>query len=196
MTTKPPTITVEQYLAQSSARWHVHAGGRAVRVAGGTRADIGFYVRSRMEANYARYLAWLLAQGEITGWAYEPYTFDFPIARGTRTYTPDFAVWEKGADSPLGTTQPLPRVSSGKWHPAACRIRPPSFWVETKGWLDRPSKTRLRRMARFHPAIDLRVVDGRAMRAIAKSCAGVIDGWEGREHYTRRAGGDSAALRP
>src|SRR3990172_2886201 len=50
---------------------------------GGTRTDLGFYVRSSWEANYARYLKWLQSNGEIIEWHYEPDTFNFDsIKRG------------------------------------------------------------------------------------------------------------------
>ena len=81
---------------------------------GGTRDDLGFYVRSKWEANYARYLKFLQAQGEIKSWKYEARTFEFPVKRGTRFYTPDFEVVKpddtveyhevKGYDYPEGKT--------------------------------------------------------------------------------------------
>ena len=58
------------------------------RAKGGTRKDLGFYVRSTWEANYARYLKWLQLNGQIEEWAYEPKTFEFVgIKRGSRFYT-------------------------------------------------------------------------------------------------------------
>lgn len=51
----------------------------------GTRKDLGVYVRSKMEANYLRYLNLLQVK-----WEYEPRTFYFEgIKRGTVCYTPD-----------------------------------------------------------------------------------------------------------
>lgn len=38
----------------------------------GFREDLGFSVRSRWEANFARYLKLLKEQGEILGWGYDP----------------------------------------------------------------------------------------------------------------------------
>jgi hypothetical protein len=59
---------------------------------GGFREDLGLYVRSAWEANWARYLTWLVSLGEIRKWEYEPETFEFPIRKGSRFYTPDFRV--------------------------------------------------------------------------------------------------------
>lgn len=51
----------------------------------GTREDLGIYVRSKMEANYLRYLTLLKIK-----WQYEPKIFYFKgIKKGTLTYTPD-----------------------------------------------------------------------------------------------------------
>lgn len=53
---------------------------------GGTRKDIGIYVRSKMEANVARYYTFLKIN-----WVYEPREFKFDkIKRGTKYYKPDF----------------------------------------------------------------------------------------------------------
>lgn len=87
----------------------------------GTREDLGIYVRSRWEANYARYLNWLKSLGEIRDWKYEPDTFEFAdIKRGTRFYTPDFKITEKNGET---------------------------VYHEVKGWLDQRSATKLKRMA-------------------------------------------------
>lgn len=118
---------------------------------GGRRADLeGRYFRSRWEANYARYLRWLVSIGEIQGWEYEPRTFTFPLRRGTTTYTPDFAITENDG-----------RV----------------VYHEVKGWMDAKSRTRLARMAKYHPDVSLLVIDEAAYRAIAR-WAGLIEGWE------------------
>ena len=51
----------------------------------GKREDLGIYVRSKMEANYLRYLNFLKIK-----WQYEPKIFYFEkIKKGTLTYTPD-----------------------------------------------------------------------------------------------------------
>ncbi len=51
----------------------------------GTRKDLGVYVRSKMEANYLRWLNFMGIK-----YKYEPKTFYFEgIKRGTTCYTPD-----------------------------------------------------------------------------------------------------------
>jgi len=51
----------------------------------GTRSDLGVYVRSKVEANYIRFLNFVKVK-----WIYEPRIFYFDkIRRGTRSYTPD-----------------------------------------------------------------------------------------------------------
>lgn len=61
----------------------------------GWRDDIGIYTRSKMEANYARYLNLLIEEGRILGWEYEPMIFYFNNL-GYKTspvsYKPDFFV--------------------------------------------------------------------------------------------------------
>lgn len=84
----------------------------------GRRKDLGNqFFRSNYEANYARYLNFLMDNGEpIEKWEYEPDTFEFKnIKRGTRFYTPDFKIYlkdkhieyheVKGWDYPKGITQ-------------------------------------------------------------------------------------------
>lgn len=116
----------------------------------GVREDLGIFVRSGWEANYARYLEWLKARGEIEDWAFEPETFWFEkIKRGVRSYKPDFKVKEKGR----------------------------TYYVEVKGWMDAKSKTKLARMAKYHPSVEVRLVGKKEYQAIAKVMAGLIV-WE------------------
>lgn len=122
---------------------------RTVRA--GFREDIGIYVRSAWEANYARYLNWLKSRGEIEDWEYEPQTFWFDkIKTGTRCYKPDFRVRERGK----------------------------VYFVEIKGWMDPKSKTKIKRMRIYHPDIDLRVIDERQYKATARVVCRIIKGWE------------------
>jgi len=87
------------------------------RSKGGKREDLGgIYFRSKWESNYARYLNFLIANGEpINKWEFEVETFEFKkIKRGTRFYTPDFKITfndgqfefheVKGWDYPKGRT--------------------------------------------------------------------------------------------
>lgn len=117
----------------------------------GRRADLGIYVRSRWEANYARYLNWLKSRGEIRDWSYEPDTFEFPVKRGTRFYTPDFKV----------------TLNSGEIE-----------YHEVKGYMDQKSRTALNRMARYYPHIKVIVVDRDAYLEIRRKLGRVIPNWE------------------
>ena len=89
---------------------------RTIRRGGGKREDLGFYVRSGWEANYARYLKWLVSIRHIARWEYEPETFEFPVKRGSRFYTPDFKITNLD-----GTIE----------------------FHEVKGWMDQASRTRI-----------------------------------------------------
>lgn len=120
---------------------------------GGKRDDLGgLYVRSRWEANYARYLNWLKEKGQIKDWEYEPETFEFKgIKRGARFYTPDFRIdW-----------------ASGK-----------TEYHEIKGYMDARSQTRLKRMAKYHPLIKLLLIQKKEMLEIYKAVGTMIPGWE------------------
>ncbi len=129
-------------------------GGGFSRGTVGRRADLdGLFVRSRWEANYARYLNLLIDQRKILLWLYEPMTFVFDqITRGTRAYTPDFRV-----------TFPDGRI---EWH-------------EVKGWMDTKSRTRLDRMARYFPNERVIVLDEAWFKSASKTIAPLIPNWEG-----------------
>ena len=122
------------------------------RAKGGVRPDIGpMYFRSKWEANYARYLMWLQARGDIDGWEYEPQTFWFEaIKRGVRSYKPDFLVKEKGTE----------------------------YFVEVKGWLDPKSKTKLARMKRYYPTVKVKLFGERDYASLRGKLSRVIPGWE------------------
>ena len=138
----------------ATARMALSTGENAYsRAKGGRRADIGpMYFRSAWEANYARYLNWLLERGEIDGWEYEPETFWFEaIKRGVRSYKPDFRISEKGQ----------------------------SYFVEVKGWMDPKSKTKLQRMKKYHPTVEVRLVDAKQYESIKRAVSRLIPTWEG-----------------
>lgn len=97
---------------------------------GGRRADLdNRYFRSSWEANYARYLNLLVAGGRVWKWEYEPDTFEFPVRRGTRFYTPDFKIF--------------PSASVVSFF----------YYIEVKGYFDAKSRTIARRMKLHHPAV-------------------------------------------
>lgn len=122
----------------------------------GKRADLeGGFFRSAWEANYARYLNLIKRRGIVRSWKYEPRTFWFKrIKRGVRSYTPDFLVTR-----PNGTR----------------------YYVEIKGWMDPRSKTKIDRLRRYYPKIELCVVGRAEYRVIQENFAGAIQLWE----YTR-----------
>lgn len=110
------------------------------------------YYRSRWEANYARYLQWLKEHGQIAAWEHEPETFWFDgIKRGCMSYLPDFRVTELSGDV---------------------------AYHEVKGWMDDRSKTKIKRMAKYHPTIRLIVIDAKEYKLIAKKMSRIILGWE------------------
>jgi hypothetical protein len=119
----------------------------------GKRADLnGLYVRSSWEANYARYLNWLVIQEQIRKWEYEADTFVFEaIKRGTRSYLPDFKITNMD-----GTIE----------------------YHEVKGWMDQKSKTKLARMTKYYPGIKLILIGKDEYYAIKKSIKGFIPNWE------------------
>ena len=53
----------------------------------------------------------------------------------------------------------------------------PTYYVEVKGYMDRVSKTKLKRMAKYYPEVIIKVVGKKEYNSIAK-WKNVIDGWE------------------
>jgi len=112
----------------------------------------GLYVRSAWEANYARFLDWLIEHGVIVRWEYEPDRFVFDaIKRGARSYLPDFKVWAS--------------EKIFEYH-------------EVKGWMDPKSKTRLKRMAKYYPDVRVIVIGRDEYREIENKVGALIDRWE------------------
>lgn len=115
---------------QNVERNYYQVGGRRI------------FFKSKMEANYALYLQFLLEKGEILQWEYEPKTFIFEkILFGTRSYKPDFRVTLKSG-----------RV---EWH-------------ECKGYFDKKSRTKIKRMGIYYPNERVVVIDNDAYRALSK----------------------------
>lgn len=118
------------------------------RTVGATRA----YFRSRWEANYARVLEWLVSRGQIAKWEHEAETFWFDkIRRGSVSYLPDFRVTNID-----GTIE----------------------FHEVKGWMDARSKTKLKRMAKYHPSVKLVLIDSKQYKAISKTLGAAVPEWE------------------
>lgn len=109
-----------------------------------------FFARSRWEANYGLFLEFQKSKGLIKDWWHEPETFWFDgIKRGVCSYLPDFKV---------------------------CTLSGSFEYHEVKGWMDDRSKTKIRRMAKYHPAVMLIVKDAawfKANRGLAKT----VPGW-------------------
>lgn len=115
------------------------------------------YARSRWEANYARFLEFLKERGEIANWEHEPETFWFEaIKRGCRSYLPDFRVTQKTGEI--------------EYH-------------EVKGWMDSRSKTKIKRMKKYHPSVKLILIQAKWFNdAERKKLSAVIPGWEPKTH--------------
>jgi hypothetical protein len=110
------------------------------------------YMRSKWEQQYAAFLECLKQNGEIVDWEYEPKTFWFEgIRRGTNNYKPDFLV----------------KLNNGR-----------EQYREVKGYLDRKSKTKLRRMKKYFPEVDVRLIDGTWFKANAAKLALIVPGWK------------------
>jgi len=119
---------------------------------GGKREDLeGLYVRSSWEANWARYLNWLTKQGMVESWEYEPETFEFPIKRGSKFYTPDFKV----------------KFASGKLE-----------YHEVKGYMDQKSRTKLKRMTKYYPQINIIIIDRELYKSVEQDVSLFIPTWE------------------
>ena len=113
---------------------------------------INKYYRSRWEANYARVLEYMKSVGEIALWEHEPTTFWFEgIKRGCRSYLPDFRV---------------------------TRLDGSIYFAEIKGWVDARSITKLKRMKKYHPSIELVVLYTKEYKNIEKVYSKLITGWE------------------
>ncbi len=127
---------------------------RFKNLSGGWR-EIGgkkMFFRSRWEANYGHYLQFLLEHGEIKEWQHEPKTFWFEkIRRGVTNYKPDFRVVEK----------------TGR-----------EVFVEVKGFFDRKSKTKLKRMRIYHPSVRMLLVDSKWFKNVAPKICKLVKGWE------------------
>lgn len=101
-------------------------------------ADKRYYFRSGWEMKYATFLEMLKKGKAIKDWTYEEDTFWFEkIKRGVRSYTPDFKIYFNGGKH--------------EYH-------------EVKGWMDSKSKTKLKRMKKYHPEETVTVIDQKAMK--------------------------------
>lgn len=110
------------------------------------------YFRSRAEYRYALYLQYLQDQAQIKTWEHEHETFYFEeIKRGTRSYLPDFAIWPVEGDR---------------------------YFAEVKGWMNPKSATKLKRMAKYYPHIQINLIDAGWFRRNAPLLKKVLKGWD------------------
>lgn len=106
------------------------------------------YFRSKWEANYALYLDFLIKNKQIKDWQYEVDVFVFDqIKFGTRSYRPDFKVF----------------TNDGLFE-----------YHEVKGYMDGKSKTKLKRMQKYYPDVNLVLIDAECYRDIAKKVGKLI----------------------
>ena len=118
----------------------------------GRREDLeNRYFRSSWEANYARYLNWLIEHGEIKSWEYEVDTFRFPVSRGNMTYLPDFKITNND--------------NSVEYH-------------EVKGYMDKDSTTKLKRMEKYYPDTKLVLIDKDVYSKLKRDVCRLIPNWE------------------
>lgn len=106
------------------------------------------YFRSKWEANVALYLDFLKNKGAIRDWHFESKWFEFPIAHGTTRYLPDFEVINLD-----GSVE---------------------YW-EVKGYMDSRSKTKLRRMKKYHPNVKLIIIEGSFMKNLKQNFSRLLD---------------------
>lgn len=110
------------------------------------------FYRSRWEANYGRYLEFLKLHSKIKDWLHEPDIFWFEgVKRGSVSYLPDFKI--------------INNDDSIEYH-------------EVKGWMDARSKTKISRMAKYHPSVKLIVIQKKEYDEILCKLARSIPGWE------------------
>jgi len=118
-------------------------------------AEIGgkrCYYRSTWERSVARILQYMKEQGDIYDWQYEPVTFWFEkIRRGVTNYKPDFRVI----------------VDKTK-----------TYFIEVKGRMDQKSRTKLNRMKKYYPRIEVRLIDKKKYKQLMKAFSEVIGGLE------------------
>ena len=102
------------------------------------------YFRSSWEYYYAIFLEKLLQERKIIDWKHEPKCFWFDgIKRGVRSYLPDFCVTHNDGSEE---------------------------WVETKGYFDSKSQTKMKRMAKYHPEVKIRLVGADWFKQNLKAC--------------------------
>jgi len=110
-------------------------------------AEVGgnkIFFRSSWEYYYAIFLEKLKRERKIIDWKHEPKTFWFEgVKRGVRSYLPDFCV---------------------------THLNGSEEWAEVKGYYDSKSQTKMKRMAKYHPNVNIRLVGADWFKINLKSC--------------------------
>jgi len=134
-------------------------GNKNRGVAGGKREDLNNkYFRSSWEANYARYLNWLISLGEIKAWYFEPDTFHFvEVKRGNIFYIPDFKI--------------INNDGSHEYH-------------EVKGYMDDRSAVKLKRMAKYFPNEKVILIGKEEYQALSRQLKNMLPNWEVSEKHS------------
>jgi hypothetical protein len=102
------------------------------------------FFRSSWEYYYAIFLAKLKQEGKIKDFFHEPKCFWFDnIKRGVRSYLPDFCI---------------------------IHLNGSEEWVETKGYMDSKSVTKMKRMAKYYPEVNIRLVGADWFKQNLKAC--------------------------
>lgn len=110
-----------------------------------------YFMRSMWEYNYALYLQFLVDKKQIKGWGYEEDRFEFAgIKRGVMTYLPDFKVITNSGEI--------------EYH-------------EVKGYMDKKSKTKIKRMKKYFPKVNLIIIDSKTYKDIKTKLSRAIKGW-------------------
>ena len=110
------------------------------------------YFRSRWEYNYALYLEYIKTKGLIKEWEYESTRFVFEkIKRGTTSYLPDFTVTRND------NTQ---------------------YYIEIKGWMYASGATKLKRMAKYYPDVELFLIDKDKYKIFQQKWQHKLNDWE------------------
>lgn len=102
------------------------------------------YFRSSWEFYYSLFLEKLRQENKILDWKHEPKCFWFEgIKRGVRSYLPDFCI---------------------------THINGSEEWSEVKGFLDSKSQTKMKRMAKYYPDVNIRLVGSEWFKSNIKAC--------------------------
>lgn len=120
---------------------------------GGQREDLNNqFFRSRWEANFARYLNYLVEHKTIMRWEYEVDEFEFiGYKRGSRFYKPDFKVYYTDEHFE---------------------------YYEIKGYLDSKSATKLKRMRKCYPQIKIILIERKNYFELKARMKPLIPNWE------------------